>query len=322
MKETIDCPSCGESIELSEAISHDIEKRLKKVHLQEVEELRISSEQKLKEKEDEYEKKAKEEKRLLVEKAVKDAQENVTLELSDLKEQLDKKTKGLNEAREHELTLRKKQRELQEKEEAFELELSRKIDDERQKILEKASGEFEEKHRMKDAEKDKLLNDMKKQIEELRRKSEQGSQQTQGEVLELELEEMLKNEFTLDDIEPVVKGAKGGDILQIVRTQSGRICGKILWETKRTRNWSDSWIKKLKDDQRDAKADMAILVSEALPNGFHHFRQMSGIWVTDRFSAISLALALRVVLVQVHGVREVHIGKNEKMEIVYNRNFN
>ena len=298
--ETIKCPKCSAVIELSEAISHDIEIRLKQQY------------------ENEFEVKVKKEKKLLEEKAKKEAQESVDLKVSDLKEQLEEKTRNLKEAQKQELELRKRQRELEEKEEKLELELSRKIDAERQKIIEKTSKEFEETHRLKDAEKDKQLDDMKKQIGELKRKAEQGSQQMQGEVLELELEESLKEEFPFDDIEPVAKGVKGGDIIQTVKTQSGRICGKILWETKRTKNWSDSWIQKLKDDQRDAKADIAILASESLPKGFHHFRQISGVWVTDTHSGVSLALALRVVLIQVTREREIQVGKKEKMEIAYN----
>ncbi len=295
-KETIKCPDCGSVIELSEAISHDIEIRLKQ----------------------QYENKIGKTKKAIEEKAKKEIQESLNIKISDLNEQLEKKTKNLKESQKQELELRKRQRELEEKEEKLELELSRKIDAERQKIVLKTSKEFEETHRLKDAEKDKQLDDMKKQIDELKRKSEQGSQQMQGEVLELELEESLKEEFPFDGIKPVAKGIKGGDIIQTVKTQSGRICGKILWETKRTKNWSDSWIQKLKDDQRDAKADLAILASETLPKGFHHFRLISGVWVTDIISAVSLALALRVVLIQVARERETQVDKKEKMEIAYN----
>jgi len=295
-KETIKCPDCGSVIELSEAISHDIESRLKQ----------------------QYENEIGKTKKAIEEKAKKEAQESLNIKISDLNEQLEEKTKNLKEAQKQELELRKRQRELEEKEEKLELELSRRIDAERQKIIQKTSKEFEETHRLKDAEKDKQLDDMKKQIDELKRKSEQGSQQMQGEVLEIELEESLKEEFPFDDVEPVAKGIKGGDIIQTVKTQSGRICGKILWETKRTKNWSDSWIQKLKDDQRDAKADLAILASETLPKGFQHFRLISGVWVTDIHSAVSLALALRVVLIQVARERETQVGKKEKMEIAYN----
>ena len=295
-KETIKCPECGEVIELSEAISHDIEIRLKQ----------------------QYENKIEKTKKSIEEKAKKEVQESLNIKISDLNEQLEEKTKNLKEAQKQEIELRKRQRELVEKEEKLELELSRKIDAERQKIIQKTSKEFEETHRLKDAEKDKQLDDMKRQIDELKRKAEQGSQQMQGEVLELELEESLKEEFPFDVIEPVAKGVKGGDIIQTVKTQSGRICGKILWETKRTKNWSDSWIQKLKDDQRDAKADLAILASESLPKGLQHFRLISGVWVTDILSAVSLALALRVVLIQVARERVTQVGKKEKMELAYN----
>jgi hypothetical protein len=289
-KETIKCPECGEVIELSEAISHDIEIRLKQ----------------------QYENKIEKAKKSIEEKAKKEVQESLNIKISDLNEQLEEKTKNLKEAQKQEIELRKRQRELVEKEEKLELELSRKIDAERQKIIQKTSKEFEETHRLKDAEKDKQLDDMKRQIDELKRKAEQGSQQMQGEVLELELEESLKEEFPFDVIEPVAKGVKGGDIIQTVKTQSGRICGKILWETKRTKNWSESWIQKLKDDQRDAKADLAILASESLPKGLQHFRLISGVWVTDILSAVSLALALRVVLIQVARERVTQVGKKRK----------
>ncbi len=170
----------------------------------------------------------------------------------------------------------------------------------------------------KDAEKEKQLTDMKKQIEELKRKAEQGSQQLQGEVLELELESILQREFPFDKIEPVAKGTRGGDVMHCVHTQTGRLCGAILWETKRTKIWSDGWIQKLKDDQREAKADIAVIVSEALPKGFHHFRQMGSVWITDFNSVIGLALALRMSLMEVAKAREALVGKNEKMELVYN----
>jgi len=194
----------------------------------------------------------------------------------------------------------------------------RKVDEERRKILESAQKNFEDQHRLKDAEKDKQLADMCRQIEDLKRKAEQGSQKMQGEVLELELEQLLKNEFLFDDINSVSSGIKGADIIQIVKTQTGRECGKILWETKRAKNWSDEWLQKLKDNQRSAKADLAVIVSETLPKGLHHFRQIETVWVTDIPSAISLGLALRTLLIQINKAREIETGKEEKKEVVYN----
>ncbi|HIE15167.1 TPA: DUF2130 domain-containing protein, partial [Candidatus Bathyarchaeota archaeon] len=171
---------------------------------------------------------------------------------------------------------------------------------------------------LKDLEKDKQINDMRLKIEELKRKVDQGSQKIQGEVLELELEELLKDEFPFDDIDPISSGVKGADIIQTVKTQAGRVCGKILWETKRTKNWNDGWIQKLKDDQRNAKADLAVIVSEVLPEDFHHFRQIDNIWVTDIPSAISLGLALRTLLIQVVRTKAIQVGKEETKDIVYN----
>ena len=256
------------------------------------------------------------ERRLIEEKVRKEAEESQRLEITDLKTQLEEKTRHLEKAEQQELELRKRQRELEEKEKTFELEMNRKLDTERQ-IRDKVLYEIEGSHRLKDLEKDKQLADMRKQIEELKRKAEQGSQKMQGEVLELELEQLLRDEFCFDEFESIASGIKGADILQTVKTQAGRVCGKILWETKRTKNWSDGWIQKLKDDQRAAKADLAVIVSEILPQGFHHFRQIETIWVTDIPSAISLALALRTLLIQVARTKEIQTGKEEKKEIVY-----
>lgn len=268
-------------------------------------------------KEKELDDKLKAEKRRLEEGAKKKAQEAVGVELGELKEQLDEKTKLLSEARSIESDLRKKKRELEDREAAFEIEMGRKLDEERNQIVEKAKRDTEDAHRLKDAEKDKQFADMKKQIEDLKRKAEQGSQQMQGEVLELELEQALKTECTFDDVDPVPKGIKGGDVIQTVKTQAGRICGKILWETKRTKIWNENWIQKIKDNQREAKADIAVLVSEVLPKGFHHFREVGGVWITDMPSSMSLAVALRSVLIQTMRAKDVQSGKEEKKEIIY-----
>ena len=334
-QDSIKCPNCGSSIPLSEALSHDIEERARLKYQSELErskkdfqaeliqkdkelQKRLEAERKtLTSKIDELEEKYKQDKQALEKKIKEAATEEVGVELADLKAQVESGKKRLKEAQEQEITLRQRQRELEEKEQAMELELARKLDEERGKIEERLLNRFEEEHKLKDAEKDKRLGDALRQIEDLKRKMEQGSQQSQGEILEVELEELLKREFVFDNVEPVSKGVRGADILHTVKTQSGRTCGKILWETKRTKNWSDSWLQKLKDDQRDAKADIAVLVSESLPSGFHHFRQMDGVWVTDIPSVLSLALALRVVLVQVATAKEIESSKDDKKDLIY-----
>jgi len=154
---------------------------------------------------------------------------------------------------------------------SFEMETVRKLDKEREKIKEEAVKIFSEDHRLKDAEKDKKLQDAIKANEELHRKLQQGSQQTQGEVLELELEELLKTNFPLDTVEPVPKGIRGADVLQKVYNQSGQLCGMIVWESKYTKAWSNGWVPKLKDDQREIKADIAILITEILPKDVNNF---------------------------------------------------
>jgi hypothetical protein len=305
-QDSIKCPKCGALIPLSEALSHDIEERA-----------RQKFEIQLSENETEYQTRLKKQREELEVKLKKQAEEAVSAEISDLKVQAEESKHKLKQAQENELTLRKKQRELEDREKTLELETARKIAEEKDKIEQNIIIRFEEQHKLRDAEKDRKLSDALKQVDELKRKMEQGSQQSQGEILELELEELFKREFSFDVIEPVSKGVRGADILQTVKTQSGRTCGKILWETKRVKNWSESWIPKLKEDQGDAKADIAVLVSEALPIGFHHFRQIDGVWVTDIPSALSLALALRMVLIQVANAKEIESGKDDKKDLIY-----
>lgn len=338
--ESIKCPECGAKFELSKAVSHDIEISVAKRYEKQIKDLKELSEKSLQAKEKElYEQHKKDKTKLeqrnkkeleeavsqldsdrkkIEEKARKKAQKTVGLEIADYKEQLAEKDKKLAEGQQAELSLRKRQRGIEERERSLKIETARQIDTERQQIIENAKTEYEEAHKLKDAEKDKKLADAQKRADELRRKLEQGSQQTQGEVLELELEEMLREECQFDLIEPVTKGIKGGDIIHTVKTQSGKICGKILWETKRTKTWSDKWLQKVKEDQRDAKADIAVIVSEILPQGMCHFRQIGGVWVASISSSRSLAIALRVNLMQVAREKILQAGKQEKTEVVYN----
>jgi hypothetical protein len=176
---------------------------------------------------------------------------------------------------------------------------------------------FTEDQRLKTAEKDKQLEDMRRQIEDLKRKAEQGSQQTQGEVLELEIESNLRTAFPHDEIIPVPKGMKGGDIIQKVKTTSGQDAGVIIWETKRTKSWSDGWIDKLKDDQRSIAAEFAVIVSQVLPKGVSHLAQIDGVWVADFLSFVGIAVALRSHVLQIFQARAVAAGKGEKLDFLY-----
>lgn len=296
IQDTVKCPKCGEVIKLSQAISQDIETALRQKLDKELD-ARLKTREEI---------------------VRREAQDSERVKLADLKSQLEEKTRRVRDAESAELDLRKKMTALEEKTRSLDLEIARRIDAERRQITEKALREADDAHRLKDAEKDKKLEDAKKELEEIRRRMEQGSQQTQGEVLELEMEARLKEEFPFDEIDPVEKGRKGGDVLHTVKTQTGRVCGKILWETKRTKDWSNSWLTKLREDQREAKADLGVLVSEALPKGFHHFREVDGVWVTDVPSALPLAVALRLALIKEEKARQAQTGKEGKMEVVYN----
>lgn len=316
-QDSIKCPKCGTIIPLSEALSHDIEERARQNFEKQLAENKRKHDAELKELEKDLDSRLQKQRKELEAKLKKQAEEAVSADIADLKARAEESNIKLKKAENNELALRKKQRELEDREKNLELETARKIDEEKKKIEDAVCVRFEEQHKLKDAEKDKKLTDALKQVDELKRKMEQGSQQTQGDVLELELEGMFKHEFPFDVIEAVSTGVRGGDIIQTVKTQSGRTCGIILWETKRVKNWSESWIAKLKDDQGNAKADLAVLVSEALPSGFHHFRQINGVWVTDIPSALSLALALRMALIQTANAKELESGKDDKKELIY-----
>jgi len=238
--------------------------------------------------------------------------------LGVLKQEIEAKDKKLSEFREQELELRKKMLAFEEDKKNFEIEMQRKLDNERTKIKEELSKEDDEKNRLKMAEKDKVIDDLKKQMEEMRRKADQGSQQAQGEVFELQFEQLLRTEFPLDEILPVAKGINGCDVIQIVRDRNGRSCGKIAWEMKNTKAWSGSWVAKLKEDQRKEKAVIAVLLSSVLPDNIKNFGFIEGIWVGKYEYVVGIATALRRNLIEVANVKLFSENKNEKMEVVYN----
>jgi hypothetical protein len=313
----ITCPKCNESIKLTDAITHPIEEALRQQFESQTKTREKEFERTLKSKEKEFNARLAEERVQLEQKAKKHAEESVTVELKDLKTQLEERACQLDAARKLELDLRKRQRELEEREKNQELELAQKLDEERQKIWQDATTKNSEEHQLKLREKDLQMEQMRRQIDELQRKADQGPQNRQGKVLELELEDLLRSNFPLDQIEPVAKGKRGGDVMQRVRGTGGQTAGTILWEAKRTKNWSDSWLQKLRDDLREAKADMGVIVSDTMPADVVCITQTEGIWVTDFRSALGLALALREALLQIAHARIALAGKNEKMEFLY-----
>lgn len=216
-----------------------------------------------------------------------------------------------------ELALRQQRDELEQRTKALDLEVARKVDDQRKAIQEQASKDADEKTRLRLAEKDKTISDMQLKLEEAQRKATQGSQQMQGEVLELDFESTLRQFFPQDTVEPVKTGARGGDVLQRVLGEMGRSVGTIFWETKRAQSWGGDWAAKAKQDATEAKAEVAIIVSEVMPKGVNDFGPYEGVWVTRQTHAIVLGIALRHGIISTADARQGAEGKESKMERLY-----
>ena len=238
-------------------------------------------------------------------------------ELAELQEVLKVRDEKLAEAQKAQAELIKKQRELDDAKRELELTVEKRVQDGLSEVRTQAKREAEEGLKLKVMEKDQTIASMQQKIEELKQKAEQGSQQLQGEVQELELETLLRAKFPFDSIEPVPKGEFGGDVLQRVVSQSGQTSGAILWESKRTKNWSDGWLVKLREDQRTAKAEVSVLVSQALPKGTETFDVIDGVWVTSPRAALPVATILRHTLLQVGMARQTSEGQQTKTEMIY-----
>lgn len=237
--------------------------------------------------------------------------------IADLQVVLKGRDEKLAQAQKAQADFVRKERELDDARREMELTIETRIKDSLSGARDEARKEAEEGLKLKVAEKDQTITSMQKTIEELKRKAEQGSQQLQGEVQELELEATLRVKFPFDKIEPVPKGEHGGDALHRVFSPLGQPCGTILWESKRTKNWSDGWLAKLRDDQRAAKAEIAVIVSAVLPEGMDTFELMDGVWVTHPRSSLAVAFVLRHTLIEISSARLATEGQQTKMEMTY-----
>ncbi len=238
-------------------------------------------------------------------------------EVTELQEVLRQRDAKLAEAQKAQVEILRRERELKDAQREIELTIEKRVQDNLAAARDKARKEAEEELKLKVMEKEQTISSMQRQIEELKRKAEQGSQQLQGEVQELELEEMLSSKFPRDTILPVPKGEFGGDVLHRIVGPLGQICGTILWESKRTKNWSDTWLPKLREDQRTAKAEIAVIVSQVLPKDIESFGIVDQVWVTHPKVALPVAIALRQTLLEIAGARKASEGQQTKMEMVY-----
>jgi hypothetical protein len=298
-EQTIICPHCSQPIPLNQALSDQIKHEME--HQMEGT-LKVKLEQ---------------EKRKLWDVAQEKAKEKVDVEIKDLREQFQEKAKLLEEAKTNELELRKKTRELEEQKKNLDLELQRKLDAERAKILDEAKKSEAEANRLKMMEKDKQMEILKKTIDDLRRQSEQGSMQIQGEVQENDLKQLLSTTFFTDTIQDVPTGIKGADLVQTVNNQLGQKAGVILWESKNTKAWSNDWVTKLKQDQGAAGADVCILVSQVLPPEIKGFGVKNGVWILEYQYIVPLVTTLRYHLLELAKMKSSLVGRDQKMEYLY-----
>ncbi len=309
-EQSISCPSCGKKIPLTRALRAEIETSVKEQYDEALEkresELRARFAEQLRE-----------DLERVQADACKAAERKAGQELAVLKEQLTDQSRELDDARKLELAIRKRERELTRIQEDLELTVERKLDEERTRLVTEAQKRLTDEHRLKDAEKERQLFEMRRQIEDLKRRAEQGSQQLQGEAGEDEVEAMLRSSFPCDAISAVAQGVRGGDIHHVVIDSRGARAGAILWECKNTRNWSDGWIEKLKQDQRALRADISVLVTAALPKGCRRFALVEGVLVTDFTCAAPVAALLRANLLQLAQARNAAINKGASLELLH-----
>jgi hypothetical protein len=335
---TIICPNCKTEIKLTESLAapliestrRDYEKRLaqkdadvakRDAALREREEALSKAQQKI---DDQVAEKLKLERGKIALEEAKKAKlvlqtdiDQKTQALADLQEVVNQQNAKLADAQKAQADLLRKQRELDDAKREVELTVEKRVQDGLAITREEAKKEAEEGLKLKVMEAEQTISSMQKQIEELKRKAEQGSQQLQGEVQELELEALLRAKFPWDTIEPVPKGEHGGDALQHVVGLNGQPCGTIIWESKRTKNWSDGWLAKLREDQRTAKAEIAVIVSQSLPKEIDTFGLVENVWVTHTKTVLPVALTLRHTLIEIASARQSSEGQQTKTEMVY-----
>jgi hypothetical protein len=275
----ITCPHCGAAIPLSEAFEEQFR------HENEVRLAAVAAQ------------------------AEQKARADTALEKEFLAGQLAEERRKREEAQRAELALRQEKSALEARARELDLEVARRVDGEK--------GRWAAQQDLKLKEKDKLIEDLRQALDDAKRKSEQGSQERQGEVLEIDVETELRHRFPHDVVAPVRKGMRGADLVHEVRDAGLSTCGTIVWELKNTRHWQPAWLDKVKADQRAIGANLAVIVTTSLPDGIVEFGRIDGVWVAGLRAWPALALALREQLVQVGFAHTAAQGKHEKMECLY-----
>jgi hypothetical protein len=342
MANDIKCPNCGHLFDVENVLAADIELKFEKQYQQKLQQSldKVETDKKhLQDAQQKFEETRKNANEIFAQKL---QQEKLKLE-TELQEQLRKSITAdfenkmrmlennnkdneekLREARKKELEFLQKEQQLKNKEAEMEITLQKKLQEERASLSEQIRNQESEKNQLKETEYQLKLKELhiqleeqKKLADEMKRRAEQGSMQRQGEVQELLLEEILKDIFPFDKIEEVGKGVEGADCIQIVRNNSGTECGKIIYESKRTKTWSNSWTDKLKTDKRNRGADVAILVTQVFPKDMERFGEKDGIWICNFSEVSSVAHLLRNGIIQINEVQKSQENKGDKMQMLY-----
>ncbi|HNY50578.1 MAG TPA: DUF2130 domain-containing protein [Smithella sp.] len=332
MTNKIKCPNCGHSFDVEEAISGRLEAHFKTEYEKKIaeqsekfnqEKQKLEAEKKSvqeqKEKQDEIIKT--ELSRILIrekERIEKTALETYEEKLKALQEENEQRRTENKILREKEITLLKRENELKEKQEELTLQMEKQILERQKEIEDKARARERESFELEKVKLLKQIEDNKKLAEEMKRKAEQGSMQLQGEVQELALEELLSKAYPFDRIQEVPKGVRGADSIQTVINPAQQECGTIVYESKRTKNFSGDWIDKLKQDQITCKADIAVLVTETYPGDMERFGEKNGVWICGFHEVKSLSFVLREMLMKTHSIKLSQENKGDKMELLYN----
>ncbi|GAA4307580.1 DUF2130 domain-containing protein [Mucilaginibacter gynuensis] len=335
MSTEVNCPSCGYAFPIEEVMAEEYKK-----------ELRIKMQEYTRQKEDEYRKKDEEfnakqrqqqqqfearlntEKQELQQKLEEDLRKSIATDFENRVVLLQNNVKDTEEklklSRQKELEFLQREHQLKQKEEEMELAMQRKLQEQRNELSEQIRKQEAERfnlkdveHQLKQKELEKQLEDQKKLVDEMKRKSEQGSMQLQGEVQELILEDLLRVNFPFDVIEEVGKGVRGADCVQTVRNQFGQECGRIIYESKRTKDFSMDWIEKLKKDMRGIGVDVAVIVTQCYPKGMDCFGEKDGVWICSFDEVKAVSYILRDGILKLYNLVKSQDNKGDKMHLLY-----
>ena len=335
----INCPSCGIELDVEEVLGHRIEEKYQQQYRSKIAEMETGYKQResalaqresaVKDQVAEVEKQvaaktkeaiARREKEIakeIAEQTEEKLKSNYEVRLKSLTEEAAESKKQLQEAKSAQIENERLKRQIESQKQDFELEYEKKLSLKLKEEAEAISKKETERHESLILELKKQLEDQRTLAEEMKRKAEQGSQQRQGEVQELMIEEFLRSAFPTDDVEEVGKGRSGADVKQIVRNRLGMVSGVIVYESKNTKSFDNAWIEKLKSDAEQEKADVAVLITKTMPKGMEHLGLLNGVWVCSVPELKGLATALRENLIRLGDVRTSQTNKGEKMQMLY-----